>query len=697
MDEQRTEISEAHRGSTRDHFEVCDFRALTNRLPIALACYVRCCMPIYANLAYIELAGGTLGDLPSAPWLTRSNAPKWLDALLSTSKFGTPCSFEARCEINKGEIRWYSVRMMPGANEYSLANSVLAIVCDISNEKLELESMAADESFFRTLVENSPDSIVRYDRACRRRYINPSLEAAVGMSQQEWLGRTPSECPGGIAMLKYEERLREVIEHGNGTNVELRFSSDAGTQIYHLIRMSPEKDHDGNVVSVLAVGRDVTHIARSRDQMYTLAYIDPMTGLPNRQRFNHVLHDAVSESLHGCAVHGLMLLDLDRFKNVNDTLGHAIGDMLIREVAHRLRAALRVEDTVARLGGDEFAILLPRVGDTNNLTFLAKKLLSTFDAPFILNGREVFTSTSIGITTFPIDNKSETDLLQHADAAMYCAKSKGRGQFAFYSSELTAQAAERLELESLLRGAIKRRELELFYQPKVCLSTGEIIGAEALLRWRSPSHGLLMPSRFIDIAEDTGLIADIGAWAIRSASLVALHLNQARKFPLRIAVNASAKQFKMNRIATVMRDTLVETGCAPEWLELEITEQLLLEDCIDIQEALKMIASLGIMLTIDDFGTRHAALAYLKRIPVRCIKIDRSFVHDIVTDPHSATLVSAIISLASALNLEVVAEGIETHEQEHMIRSYGCEVAQGYLYAMPLPLSEFEELLAAHR
>ncbi|HEX5337140.1 MAG TPA: EAL domain-containing protein, partial [Gallionella sp.] len=389
---------------------------------------------------------------------------------------------------------------------------------------------------------------------------------------------------------------------------------------------------------------------------------------------------------------GVMLLDLDRFKAVNDTLGHPVGDQLLREAAARLAACVRGYDTVARLGGDEFAILLPEMRSGDDLGRVANKIIASFDEPFLLEGKEVFISGRIGISLYPDDSVDADDLLKHADSAMYFAKRSGRNVFRFFSKELMVSANERLSLEADLRRGFARGELELYFQPKVCLAEGALIGSEALLRWHHPQRGIVPPDKFISIAEDSGLIVEIGEWVLRRGCHVAREWNGHGKPTHKVAINLSARQFLSGNLLNTVSKALEETGCAPQWIELEITESLLLDEDGDVLEVLNEFREMGITIAIDDFGTGYSSLSYLARFPIDTLKIDRSFISRVTESGHHAELVRAIVSIARSLDQHVVAEGVETAEQAAFLRENGCHIAQGYLYSRPVAQAAFEAL-----
>lgn len=570
--------------------------------------------------------------------------------------------------------------------------TVCAAIRDVTERKRLEQELAKREQEFRTLVENSVDKVARYGRDLRRLYVNPAFAALVKGGADALIGRTPTECPGGPNAAIYENKLAEVFAEGRGTEFESKWIDRTGREMCSLISLTPEFDAQGEVNSVLSVGRDITELNAFRHKIHQMAFYDPLTSLPNRALFNDRLRQMITDAAWHGQQAGLMMMDMDRFKSVNDTLGHPAGDELLRETAARLSTCVRAYDTVARLGGDEFAILLPEVRSGDDLGRIASKVLAVFQRPFQLAGKEVFISCSIGIALYPGDSTEADDLLKYADSAMYFAKRSGRNNFRFYSRDLTESSHERLVLESDLRRALEREELELFYQPKVNLSDGELTGSEALLRWRHPERGMVPPNAFIGIAEDSGLIVEIGEWVLREACRTASRWNGEGKPLHKVAINLSPRQFQGADLAGMVFRALEESACRPEWIELEITESLLLGEENEVLEILNSFRAKGISIAIDDFGTGYSALSYLARFPIATLKIDRSFISSIATDTYRAELVKAILSIARCLGQQVVAEGVETPEQAEFLRAHGCHVAQGYLYGKPMPVPEFERL-----
>lgn len=431
-----------------------------------------------------------------------------------------------------------------------------------------------------------------------------------------------------------------------------------------------------------------------------LGYIerhDGLTGLVNRPLFMERLNRAVVRANRDKIQVAIMFIDLDRFKHINDTLGHNAGDTLLQEVATRLERCTREQDTVARFGGDEFTILLEGVNHANDAVIVANKIIRSISYPIRIHDQELYVTPSIGITMYPDDADSVEQLMKHADSAMYRAKEEGRNGFQFYTDGMNRESEERMELESRLRQAMHKREFQLFYQPKINIRNGEMIGAEALIRWNQPDLGMVSPAKFIPLAEENGLINSIGEWVIREACSQMQEWNLTGMDPIRVAVNLSPRQLYQQDLADMILDTALEYSIVPRNIELEITESLLMDDTEASITTLKKLKEWGMHVSIDDFGTGYCSLAYLKRFPIETLKIDRSFVMDITTDPDDAAICSAIIALGHKLRLNVTAEGIETSEQLEFLKQQGCDEAQGFYFSKPLPAAEFTDFIVRHK
>jgi diguanylate cyclase (GGDEF)-like protein/PAS domain S-box-containing protein len=608
-------------------------------------------------------------------------------------------------ELQQHELHWRWLITLAVASVIILFVTIpLLIRLRRSNHMLKQEAaerMRVDEALmiserqFRTLVENSEDHIARYDRNCHRIYANPIMRLDSHASFARLLNKESLEVSGQESDLAYEQVLRKVLITAKPAEYEMTTKLNDGRHAVRLIHLTPEFGVMGEVVSVLAVGRDITEIDVYRKQIHNLAFFDTLTNLPNRALLSDRVLDVLADAARYRYQIGLIMMDLDRFKEINDTLGHSVGDQVLRETAERLQSCVRNGDTVARLGGDEFALLLPKVHASIDLANIACKILTTFNAPFMVDGRELFISGSMGIAIYPDDSADVETLFRYADSAMYHAKQQGRNNFQFYSAELTDKATERMAIENDLRKAQERNELELYYQPQIELATGKIVGAEALVRWNRGKHGMVSPDDFISVAEETGLIIGIGEWVLRTACQSAVAWNTHRATPLYIAVNLSTRQFARNDLVGTVQRILIETNCHPSWIKLEITESLLLEDSQEIATMLDDFSNMGHPISIDDFGTGYSALSYLNRFPVSQIKIDRSFVKDIPHDHHKTELVKVMISIAHVLDMELVAEGVETQEQADSLLVNGCILAQGYLFGKPMPYAAFDAMVTS--
>lgn len=598
--------------------------------------------------------------------------------------------FETLHRRKDGTLRNVEVHSTPVETEDQY--QYFCICRDVTSRKQADEQLHAREREFRTLAENSPDAIVRYDRQLCRLYVNPAFERLLGRDKSDLLGQPLQEF-GPSDLAPYQATLETVFHTGQKKEYEIRNRTADERICWIQARFEPEFDEDGSVRSVLVVLRDISDLIEQRELARQLAYTDTLTGLPNRALFDKRFQEAAGRANNTSTPFALLLLDIDHFKDVNDTLGHQTGDELLRQTTMRLSRFIREQDTIARLGGDEFVILLTQFRDADDAQEVAGRILDALVKPFQIEGQELFVSGSIGIALYPQDSTKLNELFTFADTAMYSAKRLGRNNFQFYSPHLTHHATERMSLGAFLRHAVAKEELELLFQPKVLMASGKIIGGEALLRWHHPEQGLLTPDRFITIAEENGAIIDIGHWVLESACHAAVSFNGQSSAFIKVAVNLSSRQFVHHDLAGEVRATLNATGCRGEWLEFEITESLLLEDNRQIRHTLEELRALGITIAIDDFGTGYSALSYLKRFPVDVLKIDRSFVDGIDADPCKAGLVNAFISVGKTLEMNIVAEGVETEAQAKILLQKGCNLGQGYLFGKPQTFKDFTALL----
>jgi diguanylate cyclase (GGDEF)-like protein len=463
----------------------------------------------------------------------------------------------------------------------------------------------------------------------------------------------------------------------------------------------------GDVEYVISTGIDITERKQAEEQVQFLAYYDGLTNLPNRILFREHLNQALAYSQRHKRLMALLFLDLDRFKQINDTFGHSLGDLLLKGVAERLRSNLRISDCVARrevndlessvgrFGGDEFTVLVTDVASIPAAAKIAQRILASISEPFELDKQEVYVTASIGISMYPHDGTNAESLLKNADTAMYAAKEQGRNGTHFYAESMNRKTLTKLSLENDLRRAIGRDEFSIHYQPKIDVSSGQVVGLEALLRWQHPEKGLISPSEFIHIAEETGLIIPLGVWGLQAVCRQSLKWQLDGIPPLPVAVNLSCVQFRQKDLRDTIFQTLADTGLNPRLLEFEITESTIMQNEEEAGRTLLRLKEMGIRLSVDDFGTGYSSLSYLKRFTLDSLKIDRSFIKDLITDPDDRAITVAIIAMAHSLGLKVIAEGVEEQDQLSFLRQQGCDQAQGYLFTPPLPADELIHYLSA--
>ena len=545
---------------------------------------------------------------------------------------------------------------------------------------------------FRALVQNSADIITIHDVDGTTTFEAPSASRVLGRPPGALIGHSPWESihPRDVAGVR---KAFEIVVHGKTKPVpiEFRYRHADGSWIWLEAVGNNLLDYP-HVQGIVLTSRDITRRKAAERRIEHLAHHDFLTDLPNRSLLRDRLDVALAQARRHDQLVGVLFIDLDRLKVINDTLGHAAGDQMLREAATRLARCMREGDTVARLGGDEFMVVLSNLGDARGAAAAARKILDGLARPTELMGQEVFMSASIGVSIYPTDAADAEALIRNADAAMYSAKRHGGDNYQFYTSDLNVQAQERLALEQGLRVAEQRNELHLLYQPKIDLVSGKIIGVEALLRWQHPVLGSVSPERFIPIAEETGLIIPIGEWVLRTAC-EQIRTWRALGIDLPVAVNLSACQFRQRNLAATIHRILSEAVVPPQCLEIEITESDVMENAESAIATLGELKARGISISVDDFGTGYSSLSYLKRFPLDVLKIDRSFVRDIAVDSDDAAIVEAIIALARSLEIRVVAEGVETEDQKAFLNRSGCDFAQGYLFSPPVEAGHIAALL----
>jgi diguanylate cyclase (GGDEF)-like protein/PAS domain S-box-containing protein len=552
---------------------------------------------------------------------------------------------------------------------------------------------AAKPSLIAKVMDHLAEAVVILDAEFRVASVNPAFTAITGYTAKDVTGRAPPFLPALRRDKGLYAAMRTALAGAGRWEGEVWDARRNGEAYAERLSIAAIADDDGRVQHYAAVITDVTRRKQDEERIRYQANFDALTGLPNRALFLDRLTQALPTMARAGARLGLMFIDLDGFKLVNDTLGHDFGDHLLREAAVRLGKCVRSGDTVARLGGDEFTVIMPNLHEPRDAPLVANRVLEALAKPFDLKGHEAFVSASIGITIFPDDARDANGLLRNADTAMYRAKEQGKANFQFYTADLNREVKERLIVKNGLGKALERNEFSLYYQPKLDLKSGRITSVEALMRWHNRDLGMVSPARFIPVLEETGLVVEVGAWAIRTACAQHKAWKDAGLPPLRVAVNLSARQLREISFVSVLESALKESGVGPNGLEIEITESMLMSDSARTVVALRDLSDMGVRIAMDDFGTGYSSLSYLRRFPIDTIKIDRSFVADIVSNPDDAEIIRTIITMGQTLNRWIVAEGVETEEQMALLKGYTCDEIQGYYLSPPLPADKLTRFM----
>ena len=568
----------------------------------------------------------------------------------------------------------------------------------VRRQLTEQQALRHAEEKYRTIFENAVVGIFQIAPDGRPLSINRALAQMHGYDSAEQLLAEVSNVAQQLFVdpNRMGELTRELDRNGVVRGAEVEAYRRDGTKKWLMVSLRAVSDASFNLAYHEGTVEDISDRKVAEERIQYLAYYDALTGLPNRTLLQDRLSNALARARRQKDKVALLFLDLDRFKFVNDSLGHSVGDLLLQAVADRLKKWARAQDTVARQGGDEFLIVMTDVHDIPGAAIAAERLMDAMTAEFVVQGRSLSVSCSVGISIFPEHGADGETLIKNADAAMYSAKDYGRDNFRFFTEDMNVQVAARLNLENSLRLALEKKELYLVYQPQMDIGTGRITGLEALLRWQSPELGLVPPAEFIPIAENSRLIMPIGEWVLRTAC------TQARKWqddglpPLPVAVNVSAAQFLHGGFRELIRSVLRDTGLPSQYLELELTESLLLSNADATFVVLQELKAMGLKLAIDDFGTGYSSFSYLKHFPIGKLKIDRSFIRDVAIGPDDAAITAAIISMAKTLNLKVIAEGVETEAQMSFLRDHHCDEIQGFYFSKPLSIAEVAEKLRGH-
>lgn len=560
----------------------------------------------------------------------------------------------------------------------------ICLVDVTSTRKIEAQLQQLSHVVHQTLAQ-----VIITDISGRIEYVNPAFEACTGYPLDEIVGQTPRMVKSGYTAPQTYRELWQAITQGEVWQGELYNKRRNGDFYWVYASISPLINADGETVNYIAVMEDISRLKEQEMQLMLQAYYDELTGLPNRVLIMDRLEQAIKKSERDTSLMAVLFVDLDKFKDINDGLGHSVGDSLLVEAAGRIKHAVRASDTVGRFGGDEFVVLIDGFGSIKDVQHIAAKINKAFTEDFVVEGHELSTTASIGIATYPENGARVEDLLKSADAAMYKAKDDGRNTYHFFTSSMTSEASKRLDVETRLRHALERQDFFLEYQPLVDAERQQVVGAEALIRWQDPKLGLVGPDLFIPLAEGMGLIGNIGEWVMNQACHQAVQWQQSLNTRLTISVNVSPRQFAQGSLVESTRQALESSGLDPQLLVIEVTENLLILDHPEITENLQQLKALGVMLSVDDFGTGYSSLSYLKRYPFDALKIDRSFVKDLPESEDSATLVNAILAMAEGLGLRVVGEGVETLQQFDYLQQRNCSVCQGFYFSRPLSAEDF--------
>jgi len=622
--------------------------------------------------------GSLVGQLASRLFGSQDEHARAEDMFFPILARGADPRHERQMRRRDGSLLWCLVSgssLVPGHPE---AGNVW-VFADISERKETEEELALSA----TVIAHIADGVMVTDTEGKVVAVNPAFTAITGYEEAEAIGQPWDMTRSRRHDDAFYTNMAQELRTSGFWRGEVWSCRKDGVVFLEWLTVSAVRNNDGALTHYVGVFSDITRLKESQEQLDFLAHHDPLTGLPNRLLFQDRLLHAIGRAAREGQQLAVMFVDLDRFKNVNDTLGHQVGDQLLKQVAGALAGRLREGDTLARLGGDEFVVLLEHVDGQYGATQVAQKMVALFEQPFMVSNHELFVTGSIGIALYPQDALEASLLIRHADVAMYQAKSRGRNGYQFYTPDMDGEGLERLRMEALLRRAIERREIFLHYQPQVEIDSGRLIGVEALVRWHNPELGLVSPARFIPMAEDSGFINQLGEWVLNEACRQMARWDAAGLRVPKMAVNLSVRQVERGAMAPLVARVLEATGLAPQRLQLEVTESIIMNTG-DAAAFIGELHGLGVGLAIDDFGTGYSSLAYLKQLPVDVLKIDRSFIKDIPADADDEAIAIAIIQLGESMNLSVIAEGVENEQQAAFLLRHGCNRAQGFLYGRPV-------------
>jgi len=635
--------------------------------------------------------GYNSNELNGASFETLYSSPQdYHDFIAKLKTEGSLKQHQIKLKHKDGQNIWFSI---DACFRYGGDGKKLGIETTSQNIGQQKQQQSMLDHLSR-ITEQTADIVVITDVHGIIEYVNPAFEKVTGYTPAEVLGKNTNLFASDQQSEEFYAHMWSTLLAGKvyRNNLINKCKDDS---FYHAdITITPLIDDRADITHFIATARDISDHIRDKIRLKHMIHHDSLTDLPNRSLFLDRLQQAITKANHHNRLVAVLFLDLDRFKNINDSLGHTIGDQLLQQLGERFRKTIREGDTIARFGGDEFVILLDDFDSDNSLSLIAQKILNSLATPFEINEHEIFITASIGISISPHDGEDPETLLRNADIAMYRAKELGKNNFQYYSESMTARVFERLTLENNLRHALKRNEFILHYQPQVDARSGKIFGVEALLRWQHPELGLVMPNNFIPLLEETGLIEPVGIWVLEIACKQSHQWHESGMGFVHMSVNLSSRQFNNSHFIPSLQNIIKKTHVNPEYLELELTESMLMRNTSSTITALKSLNNLGVRFAIDDFGTGYSSLNYLRRFPIDTIKIDRSFIHDITHDTDDRAICSAIIGMTQSLSLNVIAEGVETSDQLDFLKTRQCHYIQGNLFSPAIPGAEMTKMLA---
>jgi diguanylate cyclase (GGDEF)-like protein/PAS domain S-box-containing protein len=676
------------------------FRAMSDASPLGIFVsdiHGEC---IYTNEAYHTISGLSLEETLGTSWRMAIHPDdrervlvEWRAAAAGEEKFTTKARF-LRADGSLVWARLNAAAMLDG----SQPRGYVQIVEDITERKAAEDALFEEKERAQVTLNSIGDAVLTTNLPGNVTYLNQVAEMMTGWSREDAMGRPLSEVfkiiDGNTRLAAPNPAQRAISENRIvGLAAESVLIRRDGTESAIEDSAAPIHNRDGQVAGAVIVFHDVSESRAMALKMAHLAQHDFLTGLPNRVLLTERLSRAIGQARRHNKRVALMFIDLDYFKHINDSLGHTVGDLLLQVVAERLKLCIRDTDTVCRQGGDEFVVLLTEIERTLDAAPVAEKLLAAFAEPCLIGGHELHVTLSVGVAIYPDDGQDADEVMKNADTAMYHAKANGRNNFQFFTTEMNTRAVQRLFIEGNLRRALKQNEFELYYQPKIDLASGLMIGSEALIRWHDPEHGLIYPNQFVPIAEESGLIVPIGSWVLREACRQVCAWQDSGLLAVPVSVNISAVEFRHKDFLDGVALILKETGMLPSFLEMELTESILMHDAESSALVLESLKAMGMQLAIDDFGTGYSSLSYLKRFPINTLKIDQSFVRDIDVDADDASIVRAMIGMGKSLKQRVIAEGVETEAQLAFLLTLQCDEGQGFLLGHPQPADQFERLL----